>query len=449
MDNIERLKAMAQRAVDSRREWLISASTTVLNRPESGFREVETSRLVSDRFSELRIPHQKGIAITGLKGRLEGTYPGPTVAILCELDALPAPGHPHADPDTGVAHACGHHTQVGVLLGAAVALTNSDVLCELSGNIVLMAVPAEEFVNIEDRWNLYQEGKIGLFSGKQEFIRLGAFDDSDIAIMSHTFASSSDGKFALGGTSNAHVGKYVRFEGKASHAGSAPHYGVNALQAAMVGLNALNSQRETLREQDVIRMHGILIAGGTSVNAVPDDVRYEGRVRARTFEAIQETSEKMDRCLRAGALALGAAVRIVTVPGYMPIINNPLLMETFKQNAIQLVRENGVVHYSDVRNEGGSTDMGDLSQIIPSIHPYTGGATGTGHGNDYLIMDYDQAVIKPAKAIAMSVIDLLSEGAAGATEIITNNSPPMTKETYLAFQQGRLTDHLYDCRTGI
>lgn len=447
MDNIEGLKATAQRAVDSRREWLISASTTVLNRPESGFREVETSRLVGDRFTELGIPYENGIAITGLKGRLEGAHPGPTVAILGELDALPVPNHPLADPDTGVAHACGHHTQVGVLLGAAVALTNPDVLRELSGNIVLMAVPAEEFVDIEHRWNLYQEGKIGLFSGKQEFIRLGAFDDSDIAIMMHTSASPADGKFAMGGTSNAHVGKYVQFAGKASHAGSAPHYGVNALQAAMVALNALNSQRETLKEQDVIRIHGILTSGGTAANAVPDDVRYEGRVRARTFEAIQETSEKMDRCLRAGALALGASVRIVTVPGYMPIINNQILMETFKQNAIQLVRENDVVQYSDARNGGGSTDMGDLSQLIPAIHPYTGGATGTGHGADYLVMDYDQAVIKPAKAIAMSVIDLLSEDAAGATNVIINSSPRMTKEAYLAFQQSRLTDRLYDCRT--
>ena len=447
MADIEGLKAKAQRAVDSRREWLISAAASALRHPESGFREVETSRLVSDRLSELRIPHENGIALTGLKARLKGSSPGPTVAILGELDALSVPDHPHADPRTGAAHACGHHSQLGMLLGAAVALTAPGVLPALHGNVVLMAVPAEEFVDIEHRWSLYEEGRIGLMSGKQEFIRLGVFDDVDMAMMVHTSASPEDGKFAVGGTSNGHVGKYVRFLGKASHAGSAPYYGVNALQSAMVALNALNAQRETMKERDVIRVHGIVTSGGAAVNAVPDDVRYEGRVRARTAEAVEDAAAKMDRCLRAGALALGASVRIVTAPGYMPIRNNPSLMETFRRNAVRLVRAHDFSQYSESRNRGGSTDMGDLSQIIPAIHPYTGGATGTGHGADYLVTDHEQAVIRPAKAMAMSVIDLLAEGAAGAAEVIADSPPSMTKEAYLALQRGRLTDELYDGRT--
>src|SRR5712692_11494407 len=142
---------------------------------------------------------------------------------------------------------------------------------------------------------------------------------------------------AVGGTSNGHVVKHIRFIGKAAHAGGAPHEGINALQAAMVALNALNTQRETLRNEDAIRLHGILTKGGAAVNSIPADVRYEGRVRGRSLEAITDANLKMDRCLKAGALALGAKVHIVTIPGYLPMQNNALLMDLFKSNAAHMV----------------------------------------------------------------------------------------------------------------
>ena len=439
----EALKAKAQEAVDRRRDWLLSTARSVLSRPESGFREVETSRLVSSRLTELGIEHNNGIALTGVKGYLRGGAKGPTVAILGELDALTVPDHPHADPHTGAAHACGHHTQIGMMLGAAVALREPEVLSALSGAVALMAVPAEEFVDVEHRWNLHLAGDLGLMSGKQEFIRLGAFDDVDMAMMAHTSASPEDGKFAVGGTSNGHVAKYVRFVGRASHAGSAPHQGVNALQAAMVAMNAINAQRETLREEDVVRLHGIVTLGGGATNAVPDDVRYEGRVRGRTAEAVEDASAKMDRCLRAGALALGARVRIVTLPGYMPIANDGALSQVFCENARHLVGGRDIVQHPEGLNRGGSTDMGDVSQIMPAIHPYTGAAMGTGHSSNYLVNDYEQAVIRPAKAMAMTVIDLLADGARRAREVLAHSRPRLTKDEYLKLQERRLTEEVY------
>ena len=223
-------------------------------------------------------------------------------------------------------------------------------------------------------------------------------------MMVHTSASPGEKKFSVGGSSNGHLVKYVRFIGKASHAGSSPHLGTNALQAAMVALNALNAQRETLKNEDNVRLHGILTSGGTAANSTPADVVYEGRVRGRTPEAIADANMKMDRCLRAGALAIGAKVSIVTIPGYLPMLHDETLMDVFMGNAVRLVgKSNLVVHPSD-RTRGGSTDMGDLSHIMPVIHPYTGGATGMGHGVDYLVDDYEQAVINPAKAMAMCVI---------------------------------------------
>ena len=166
-----------------------------------------------------------------------------------------------------------------------------------------------------------------------------------MAMMVHTSASAADGSFSVGGTSNGHLVKHVEFIGRAAHAGSLPHRGVNALQAAMVALNALNTQRETLKNEDVVRLHGIVTAGGVAANSVPASVRYEGRVRARSDEALRDASGKMDRCLRAGALALGAKVRIVTVPGYLPIRHDRKMTALFQANAERLVGAGSVIRH--------------------------------------------------------------------------------------------------------
>ena len=444
MATVEELKDNAQSAIDGRRDWLIEIAQTILRNPEPGFQEVKTARLVSEKLAELGIAHKSGIALTGIKGHLRGEGKGPTVSVIGELDSLRVAGHPHADPDSQAAHACGHHCQIGMMLGTAVGLMGPGVLEELSGSVALMALPAEEFIDVEYRWGLYQDGRVGLMSGKQEFIRLGAFDDVDMAMMVHTTASADDGSFSVGGTTNGHVVKYVSFIGKAAHAGASPHLGINALQAAMVALNALNAQRETLKNEDAVRLHGIMTAGGIATNSIPADVRYEGRVRGRTTEAIADANMKMDRCLRAGALALGAKVNIVTIPGYLPLINNELMVDTFKRNAAPMVGEANYVMHPDDRIRGGSTDMGDLSQIMPVIHPHTGGATGVGHGTDYLVRDYEQAVIRPAKAMAMTVIDLLAGGAARAKEVLAKSPPRMTKAQYLAMQDERMSEELYE-----
>jgi metal-dependent amidase/aminoacylase/carboxypeptidase family protein len=152
----------------------------------------------------------------------------------------------------------------------------------------------------------------------------------------------------------------------------------------------------------------------------------------------------MDRCLRAGALAMGAKVNIVTIPGYLPMLNNPPMLALFKHNATRLVGESNIVTHAATRNRGGSTDMGDLSQVMPVIHPYTTAATGTGHGADYLIQDYVQAVVHPATAMAMTVIDLLAGEAEKAKEVLATSPAKMSKSQYLALQDARLTEDLYE-----
>ena len=280
--------------------------------------------------------------------------------------------------------------------------------------------------------------------GKQELIRLGEFDDVDMAIMCHTTSAPQGRKVALGGTSNGHRVKYVQFVGRGAHAGAAPHRGINALNAAMLAINAIHANREALRNQDTVRLHGIIPRGGDAVSAVPSDVRLEWRVRSSNPEALEENSRKVDRCFKAGALAVGAQVRITNIPGYLPLRNDPELLEVFRSNAEAVVGKNHVTVRREGHTRGGSTDMGDLSHLLPVIHPYVGGATGAGHGKNYLIQDYELAVIVPAKCMATSIIDLLAEGAQKAREVLSKAQRPMTKEQYIRFQRQQASVIEYD-----
>lgn len=440
MPSKEELKAKVCQEIDKRGEDIIGVAKTILVQPETGFREVKTSRLVTQKFTELGILYKDGIAITGVKGAVNGGNSGPTVAVLGELDSLIVPDHPYADKTTGAAHVCGHNAQIAMMLGVATAFIKSGVLPSLAGRVVFIAVPAEEYIEIEFRDNLRKQGKLSYLGGKPEFIKLGAFDDVNIAMITHTTSASEDKKLAVGGTTNGIVAKKVQFIGRSAHAGGAPHRGINALNAAMIALAGINAQRETFQDNDTIRVHPIITKGGDAVNAVPADVRMEMFVRGKTTEAIMDANAKVDRALRAGAMAIGAKVDIETLPGYLPMLKNPDLDAIYEPNATALVGADNVAHRT---HSGVSTDMGDVAHIMPVLHPMVGGATGTGHGNDYLIADYNLAVLTGAKAMAMTVVDLLCDGAIEAKRVIASNKPRMTKDEYFKFMDNLLKEELY------
>jgi len=441
MPSKEDLKRRAAEIIDSKADEFIALAQTILKNPEPGFREIKTARLVAQKFGELRMQPKSGLAVTGVRADALGGTAGPTLAILGELDSLIVAEHPHADPETGAAHACGHHCQIAMMLGAATALTNSEVLESLSGRIAFMAVPAEEYIEIEFRNGLRENGKIEFLGGKPEFVRLGEFDDVNLAMMLHTTSNPAEKLMCISNTNNGTVAKRIQFIGRASHAGGAPHLGVNALNAAMMAMTAINFNRETFRDEDSIRVHPIITKGGEAVSAVPADVRMETFVRGRTLEALMDANTKVDRALKAGAMAVGAQVKIQTIPGYMPLQQNKAMSDIFRVNAAELVGEENVGY---VEHRGGSTDMGDISHLMPTIHPYVGGATGLGHGADYVIEDYGLAVIKGAKALAYTAIDLLGDGASHGNSIVGGQRPDMSIPEYLKFMRDLASEELFD-----
>ena len=439
--SLDELKARVCAAIDARRDTIIGISQEIATHPETGYREFKTAKLVANAFREFGLEPREGLAVTGVRADLPSSGDGPTVAILGELDALVVADNPNADPETGAVHACGHNAQIGSMLGAGLGLLESGVLSELAGKVVLFAVPAEEYVEIEYRIDLMKQGKIEFLGGKAELVRLGEFDDVDMAMMVHVTANASEGRVGLQSTNNGLVAKFIRFLGKAAHAGGAPDRGINALNAASLALSAIHYQRETFRDQDHIRIHPILTRGGETVNIVPRLATMETFVRGATIEPILEANKKVDRALRGAALAIGAGVEITTLPGYMPLEPNPAMVELYGGNAEKLVDPRDIT--ANLGHRSGSTDMGDLSQIMPCIHPYAGGARGAGHGSDYEIVDYETAAVVPAKAMAMTVLDLLANGATTGKKIVSETTPNMTKDEYLKLLRSLGSERLY------
>jgi amidohydrolase len=423
------LKARLQSTIERDAPALTRFAEDIADHPELGFREERTATKVAEGLRALGLTVEEGIGVTGLRARLKMAGEGPTIAVMAELDALPVPDHPRADPKTGAAHACGHNAQLTHLLAVATALVACDAVRELCGTIVFLAVPAEEFVDLEWRAELARAGKIEFLGGKAELIRKGAFADIDIAMMVHASGMPSSNRLSVCWHFNGFVAKQYRFVGKAAHAGGAPFLGINALNAATLAIQAMNAQRETFRDEDHIRVHPIITHGGSSINVVPADVRVETFVRGSTLDTIAAAAHKIDRAAKSGAFAVGAALEIDTLPGYLPLHMDRALGGVFGENAVPIV---GHDHYGEVPFIAACTDAGDLSHILPVLHPNHGGYVGGNHTAEFAVSDATDAYITPAKAMAGTLVDLLSNRAERALGIIRAFKPELTPDAYLA-----------------
>jgi amidohydrolase len=428
-------------AIDRSAERIVAIGERIRRQPELGFKEHRTARVVEETLRELGLEPRTGLALTGVRADARGGKDGPTFALMGELDGLVVADHPLADPDTGAAHACGHNAQVAGLLGAAMGLVGAGALAHLAGRVVFFAVPAEEYGDVAWRVSEARAGKLEFLGGKPELLRLGHLDDVDLAMMIHTTPQRELRKAAVSASNNGCIVKTVRYRGRAAHAGGAPHLGVNALYAAQIALAGINAIRETFRDEDSIRVHPVVTHGGSQVNVIPADVRLETYVRGKTVEAILDANRRVDRALRAGALALGAQVEIETLPGYLPLRNDAAMVALFRDNARALL---GAEEVTETGHRSGSTDMGDLSHVMPTLHPYMGGASGSGHGADFAIADPQLAYVEPAKQLALMAVDLLWGDAETAREIVRGHTPLMTVERYLEFQRGIARTERFD-----
>ncbi len=370
--DIKALKDSVIKAVEAHRRQLRELSLEIHANPEIGFEEVKASALLTHYLEENGFAIERGIC--KLDTAFRGSYGKgkPAIAILAEYDALPKLGH-----------ACGHNLIAGAAVGAAVAAKPAIDKC--GGSVLVIGTPAEEF-----------------YGGKVLMAERGAFDKVDIAMMVHPGAHDSATTQAL-----ACITLEVEFFGKAAHAATRPETGINALEAMLLSFAAINALRQHVL--DKARIHGIITDGGEAPNVVPAHSAGSFLVRAEDNDYLDELKERVLDCFAGAAAATGARLEYHWGDWvYAPLLNNLTLAELFRQNINLLGRQMPLVGASRV----GSTDMGNVSQLVPGIHPTIGIAPETIviHSPEFAEVAASEAGIKgmldAAKALAMTVVDL-------------------------------------------
>ena len=403
----------------------------------TGYREWKASDYLAELYEKLGYTLTRAGDIPGFYTDIDTGKPGPKILVFSELDGLTVPDHPHADPETGAAHACGHHAQCAALYGVAAALKNPEVLEGLSGSIRLCVVPAEEGVRNDFLKELRERGIVRYSGGKREFYARGYFDDCDLAFMIHTGGGSH--KFSIKPGCNGGIKKSARFVGKSAHAG-APRHGINALQAATLSLSSINVLRDTFNNYDFVRVSSILTEAGTAVNAIPGVAVTENQIRANNVNTLCDINLKISRAIAASAAAIGAKVYISDMPGYLPGAYDKNLIDVMLEGMEEVVGV-GNARYISEPWDTGCTDMGDISLLMPAVHAFGSGGAGAAHGPTYRIADFDSACMDSAKAQVMIIRKLLENGAAKAKHVIENAAPHFkSKEEYVKHLDSLFTE---------
>ena len=425
--------------IESRKDEIMAFGKDIFCHAELGYKEKRTSEKFVEEMKKLGMDPETGLAITGVKSYLKkkGSAEGPTLAVIGEMDALPIPNHPDSWKETGASHCCGHNAQLTGVVGAAMALADPEVAEAMGGNICFMAVPAEEFVDIEFKNKMIKDGKLAYGGGKCELIHEGAFDDVDIALGHHTMPGADYGLY--NGSSNGFVNKTVTFKGRAAHAAGSPHEGIDALNAATAAMVNIALQQESFRDEDTVRVHGFISEGGTAVNVIADHVTMQYSVRGKTPAAYKDASLKVDRSLKAAAMATGCGVTIDTIAGYMSCVPNPHT-EVLESVFDDIAAEGKYTNRRDLNGHTtGSDDFGDVATLMPLVHFCTGGYVGSLHNPDIRVEDPYLAYVVTAKIFALTAYRLMKNGAEKAKENIADYKPLMTKEEYIEFMDSMQT----------
>jgi amidohydrolase len=373
------LKQKVQEYIDEVADRLIQISLTLHANPEVAFEEYQSMALLADTAEQHDFVVDRGVAEldTAFVATSVGSQPGPTVAFVAEYDALP-----------GLGHACGHNIIGTAALGAGLAL--QAIRQEVPGIIKIIGTPAEE------------RG-----GGKVIMVERGIFADVDAAMMVHPGSKAMTTRGTLASNKLR-----LEFFGKAAHAAAAPDLGINALDACIHTFVNINALRQHVTPD--VRIHGIITHGGEAPNIVPAYAAAEFSVRAASSEASFAVAEKVARCAEAGALAAGAEVKVHHTTHYANRLANPTMARLFAENITPLGER---VQEPSPGERMGSSDMGNVSQMVPAIHPYVTIIDPgiSGHTPEFAAAAASergqQALIRSAKAMAMTAVDLLTQPA--------------------------------------
>ena len=371
---IETAKQRALDAVSSISDELVRLSHQIHEAPELAFKERQAyeALVAGARGHGFEVEEQAygmGTCFRGERGR------GPvTLAVCAEYDALPEIGH-----------ACGHNLIAACGLGGAIAAAAA--LDAGDARIVLLGTPAEEYGG-----------------GKIQMIKRGCFDDIDAALMAHPGPVD----FVYGGWQGAAQAD-VQFFGKAAHQASSPENGLNALDAIVTAYNGVSQLRQHIRRD--ARLACIITKGGDATNVIPEHTAGRFSVRAGTMEYMQDLKRRVEACIEAGALATGCRAEVKWFEiEYAPVLHNRTMAEAYTRNGEALGR-----HFVDLSRESvGSTDMGNVSQVLPAIHPAFGIGNARPHTREFAEVagtdGAQAAMLDAARMLATTAVDLALDG---------------------------------------
>ncbi len=411
------------------REHLYAFGRTLFTRPELGYKEYMTRDLLLEELQRLgfgRIERygETGIIVTIGEGK-------PSVGLIAEMDAIPTPGHPDADPVTGAAHTCGHSTQCAVQLEALKVLREE--MKGRKGTVRLYFCPAEEFTDIDFRMDYIAQGKAKYFSGKANMLMDGIFDDSDLLIHLHAMGEYRGHRFAIGSTLAGFTYKRITFRGRAAHAAVNPDQGLNALNMFTLFNSGLGMLRETFVDEDKNRIHGIILKGGSTVNSVPDEVIYECYIRSFNRDNLLALSEKVNALAVHCAAALGGEAEIMDLPGDLPFFQDPGLCEVIYEHMLKYTTPDQII--TDEKSVAAG-DIGDVGCFFPTIQFGYTGFTGFCHGKTLAVADNEEVYAVPCDIVVSSVLDLIDHPEK-VRKIRDDFRPSMTKEEYLKHLEGK------------
>ncbi len=374
--NIDKLKKSIIETVENQIEYLKEISRKIHSNPELGFHEERAAELLTDFLEENDFTVESGICRLPTAFKAVYGTGKPEIAILAEYDSLPEIGH-----------ACGHNIIATAAVGAGAAAKLA--VDEYGGSVLVIGTPAEE-----------------LYGGKIVMLERGAFSDLDVAMMIHPGTTDTATTEALA----CHT-LDVEFIGKSAHAAARPEEGINALEALLLSFTAINSLRQHIRSTS--RIHGIITHGGEAANIVPAYSSGNFIVRAADDAYLEELEERVLDCFRGAAKATGAEMKYKwDEVRYSPMRNNMTLAGLFADNMKILGRNTSI---SEPERSFGSTDMGNVSQVVPAIHGIVSIADkntlvhSPGFADAAISNRGIEGMIDGAKAMAMTVADILSD----------------------------------------
>jgi amidohydrolase len=385
MADVAALKEAAQQEVERAARLLIDCSDWMADNPELGLQEYKASARLTEMLEEFGAEVERGIAglDTAFRATLPGGNPdGPTIAIIAEYDAL---------PDVG--HGCGHNIIANAAIGAGIALSRLGQRGVLPGKVVVLGTPAEE-------------SAVPNAGGKIPVLEHGYFDGVDAAIMIHPMTED----VVSFRPSMVAYGVDFMFHGKAAHAASNPHTGINALDAVIQTFNNVGMLRQQVRSE--ARIHGVVTSGGGAPNVIPPFAACRFRIRSYDPVYAAELKERVINCARGAATATGARLEWKEyIKPYQSYVANHAIGDVMKENLVALGRD---VREDRSQEGGGSTDFGNVSHEVPSVYAYLGicGEEAGWHSKEVAVATKTErgheTLLVGAKLMAMTAIDLLT-----------------------------------------